>query len=181
MEILLHCCCSNCAIYPLESLKDKGFKITLYWYNPNIHPYTEYMMRLDSLKKIERIWNLSVIYDEDYRDFYKFIRMVSGRERERCLICYKLRLEKTANKAKELGIKNFTTTLLVSPYQKFDKIIEIGKEVGEVCGINFYLEDFRKGFSTAMKVAKLLELYKQRYCGCIYSEAERYLKVINYE
>jgi len=181
MEILLHCCCSNCAIYPLESLKDKGFKITLYWYNPNIHPYTEYMMRLDSLKKIERIWNLSVIYDENYRDFYKFIRMVSGREKERCLICYKLRLEKTANKAKELGIKNFTTTLLVSPYQKFDKIIEIGKEVGVVCGINFYLEDFRKGFSTAMKVAKLLELYKQRYCGCIYSEAERYLKVINYE
>jgi len=86
MEILLHCCCSNCAIYPLESLKDKGFKITLYWYNPNIHPYTEYMMRLDSLKKIERIWNLSVIYDEDYRDFYKFIRMISGREREKCII-----------------------------------------------------------------------------------------------
>ncbi|MDI1472657.1 MAG: epoxyqueuosine reductase QueH [Thermodesulfovibrio sp.] len=181
MEILLHSCCSNCAIYPLESLKDKGFKITLYWYNPNIHPYTEYMMRLDSLKKLEKLWNLSVIYDEDYRDFYKFIRMVSGREKERCLICYKLRLEKTAKKAKETGIKNFTTTLLVSPYQKFDKIIEIGKEVGEAFGVNFYAEDFRKGFSKAMQLSKVLELYKQRYCGCIYSEAERYLKVINYE
>jgi len=181
MEILVHSCCSNCAIYPFEFLKDKGFKITLYWYNPNIHPYTEYMMRLDSLKKLEKMWNLSVIYDDDYREFYKFIRMVSGKEKERCLICYKMRLEKTANKAKEIGIENFTTTLLVSPYQKFDKIIEIGKEVGETLGLNFYGEDFRKGFSKAMQLAKVLELYRQRYCGCIYSEAERYLKVIDYE
>ena len=80
-----------------------------------------------------------------------------------------------------MGIENFTTTLLVSPYQKFDKIVEIGKEVGKNTGINFIPEDFRNGFREAMNLSKELELYRQKYCGCIYSEAERYLKEINYE
>ncbi|MCX8034385.1 MAG: epoxyqueuosine reductase QueH [Thermodesulfovibrio sp.] len=181
MKILLHTCCSNCAIYPIQALKNKGFEITLYWYNPNIHPYTEYRLRLDSLKKLEQLWKLDVIYDEDYREFYKFIRMVSGKEKERCLICYRLRLYETAKKAVKLGFSYFTTTLLVSPYQNFDKIIKIGKELGEQCGIDFVNDDFRSGFKKAMNIGKVLELYKQRYCGCIYSEAERYLKEIDYE
>ncbi|MCX7988085.1 MAG: epoxyqueuosine reductase QueH [Thermodesulfovibrio sp.] len=181
MKILLHTCCSNCAIYPLEVLKYKKFEVTLYWYNPNIHPYTEYRLRLDSLKKLQQLWKLEIIYNEDYREFYKFIRMISGKEKERCLICYKLRLEETARKAKELGFSHFTTTLLVSPYQNFDKIIEIGREISVRLGINFLEEDFRKGFKKGMNTGKALELYKQRYCGCIYSEAERYLKEISYE
>lgn len=181
MKLLLHTCCSNCAIYPLEVLKEKGFDITLYWYNPNIHPYTEYKLRLESLKKLQQLWKLKVIYDEDYREFYKFIRLVSVKEKERCNICYRLRLENTAKRAKDLGISYFTTTLLVSPYQNFDNIIKIGNELAGKYNINFVEEDFRKGFKKAMNIGKALELYKQRYCGCIYSEAERYLKEINYE
>ncbi|MGB9709978.1 MAG: epoxyqueuosine reductase QueH [Thermodesulfovibrio sp.] len=181
MKILLHTCCSNCAIYPLEVLTNKGFDVILFWYNPNIHPYTEYRARIDSLKKLEQLWSLKVIYDDNYREFYKFLRAVVGKEKERCEICYKMRLERTAEKAKELGIENFTTTLLVSPYQKFDKIIEIGIEIGKDNTVNFISEDFTEGFRKAMKTAAELELYRQKYCGCIYSEAERYLKRIDYE
>ncbi|MGB9822343.1 MULTISPECIES: epoxyqueuosine reductase QueH [Thermodesulfovibrio] len=181
MKILLHTCCSNCAIYPLEVLTNKGFDVILFWYNPNIHPYTEYRARIDSLKKLEQLWSLKVIYDDNYREFYKFLRAVVGKEKERCEICYKMRLERTAEKAKELGIENFTTTLLVSPYQKFDKIIEIGIEIGKDNTVNFISEDFRGCFRKAMKTAAELELYRQKYCGCIYSEAERYLKRIDYE
>ncbi|MGC8938087.1 MAG: epoxyqueuosine reductase QueH [Thermodesulfovibrio sp.] len=121
------------------------------------------------------------MYDDNYREFYKFLRAVVGKEKERCEICYKMRLERTAEKAKELGIENFTTTLLVSPYQKFDKIIEIGIEIGKDNTVNFISEDFTEGFRKAMKTAAELELYRQKYCGCIYSEAERYLKRIDYE
>ncbi len=106
---------------------------------------------------------------------------MAGKEKERCEICYRMRLERTAEKAKEIGIERFSTTLLVSPYQKFDKIIEIGNELSRVFGVNFIGEDFREGFKKAMKSAVELELYRQKYCGCIYSEAERYLKRINYE
>ncbi len=181
MKVLLHTCCSNCAIYPFEVLRGKGYDIVFHWYNPNIHPYSEYKLRLDSLKKLQQIWNLDILYEDDYRDFYKFLRLVSGKEKERCNICYRLRLESTVKKAKDLGIPNFTTTLLVSPYQNFDSIIKRGNELSEKYGINFLEEDFRSGFKKAMTIAKALELYRQRYCGCIYSEAERYIRDISYE
>lgn len=181
MKILVHTCCSNCAIHPVNVLKNKDFDVILFWYNPNIHPYTEYRMRLESLKKLQQLLKLQVIYNEDYRDFYKFLRMVAGNEKNRCPLCYRIRLEKTAHVAVQMGINNFTTTLLVSPYQKFDKIIEVGKEISKNCNINFIAQDFREGFRKAMNQVKNWELYRQKYCGCIYSEAERYLKEIKYE
>ncbi|MCS7215563.1 MAG: epoxyqueuosine reductase QueH [Thermodesulfovibrio sp.] len=181
MNVLLHTCCSNCAIYPYEILKNKGFQVILFWYNLNIHPYSEYKSRMDSLKKLQNLWNLEVLFEGDYGDFYKFLRLVSGHEKERCEICYRLRLERTAQKAKEMSFSNFTTTLLVSPYQKFDKILHIGKQLGNKYGVNFIDEDFREGFKKAMKTAQELQLYRQKYCGCIYSEAERYINKIEYE
>lgn len=181
MRILLHTCCSNCAIYPYEVLRNKGFDVVLFWYNPNIHPYTEYKLRFDSLRKLQKLWNLEVIYEDNYSEFYKFLRLISGKEKERCEICYRIRLEKTAKKAEEVGITDFTTTLLVSPYQKFDKIIKIGMQISKNYRINFIAEDFREGFRKAMNTVQELELYRQKYCGCIYSEAERYLKKIDYE
>lgn len=181
MKILVHTCCSNCAIYPINILKNKDFEVILFWYNPNIHPYTEYKIRLESLKKLQQLWQLQVIYSEDYRDFYKFLRMVAGNEKNRCSLCYRIRLEKTAQTAMQMEIGSFTTTLLVSPYQKFDKIIETGKEISKNYDINFIIQDFRNGFKKTMELAKDLELYRQKYCGCIYSEAERYLKEIKYE
>lgn len=181
MKVLLHTCCSVCALYPVEELKGKEYEITLFWYNPNIHPYGEYQLRLNSLRKLQNLWRLEVIYEDDYREFYRFLRAVNGKETERCEICYRLRLEKTAERALSLGYQLFSTTLLVSPYQKFDKIIEIGNEIGSKMGIGFLTQDFREGFRKAQSLARELELYRQKYCGCIYSEAERYLKKINYE
>ncbi|MEJ5226643.1 epoxyqueuosine reductase QueH [Thermodesulfovibrio sp.] len=181
MKILIHTCCSNCALYPVEILQKRGFEIVLYWHNPNIHPYSEYKNRLESVNKLENLMKLTVVYDQDYREFYKFLRMVMGKEKERCQICYQLRLERTAKKSKELNIELFTTTLLVSPYQKFDKILKIGKELAFKYGISFLTEDFREGFKKGMNKARELELFRQKYCGCIYSEAERYLRQIEYE
>lgn len=181
MKLLLHSCCSNCATYPVKVLTERGFELILLWYNPNIHPYPEYSLRLESLKKLEKLWNLSVIYDGSYSEFYKFLRMVTGKEKQRCEICYRLRLEATAKKAKELKIPCFTTTLLVSPYQNFDKIIKIGHEIGKLYGLDFIEDDFRAGYKNTIQMSKELGLYRQKYCGCIYSEAERYLKRIDYE
>ncbi len=181
MRLLLHTCCSNCALHPIKSLEQEGFEITLFWFNPNIQPYTEYKERLESLKRLQSLWNLEIYYDEDYRKFYKFIRLVCGKEMDRCSICYRLRLEETAKKALELGLEYFTTTLLISPYQKFDKIIKIGRELEKEYGVSFIERDFRDGFREAMSLASKMDFYRQKYCGCIYSEAERYLKVIDYE
>lgn len=181
MKVLLHTCCSVCALYPVEDLKGRDYEVTLFWYNPNIHPYTEYQLRLNSLRKLQELWNLNIIYEDEYVEFYKFLRLVSGKERNRCEICYRLRLQRTAERALSLGFDFFSTTLLVSPYQKFDKIVEIGCEIGNKRGISFLCQDFREGFRKAQNLAKELELYRQKYCGCIYSEAERYLKRISYE
>lgn len=181
MKILIHTCCSNCATYPVQFLRLNGFSPIVFWYNPNIHPYTEYKLRLDSLIKLQQLWNLEAIYEESYKEFYKFIRVVAGKENQRCEICYKIRLERTAKKALELGINIFTTTLLVSPYQSFDKIILTGKELAEKYNLSFYDRDFREGYKETVKISKDLGLYRQKYCGCIYSEAERYLKKIEYE
>ncbi|MEN2986091.1 MAG: epoxyqueuosine reductase QueH [Thermodesulfovibrionaceae bacterium] len=181
MDILVHTCCSNCAIYPVKFLKQNKFNPTLFWYNFNIHPYSEYKLRLDSLKKLQQHWFLNIIYEESYKDFYKFLREVVGKEKERCEICYRIRLEKTVKKACEIGINLFTTTLLVSPYQNFDKIVFIAKELAERHKVNFYDKDFREGYKESIKISKELGLYRQKYCGCIYSEAEKHLRKIDYE
>lgn len=181
MRILVHCCCSICAIHPLRVLKEEGFDVTLLWYNPNIHPYSEYQQRLESLRALQKLWGLDIIYINNYWDFYKFLRLLSGKESERCEICYNLRLTKTAETAASLGIELFTTTLLVSPYQKYDNIVRIGSQIGSNFNINFMDRDFREGFRQAQTLSKELGLYRQKYCGCIYSEAERYLGRGSYE
>ncbi len=177
MKLLMHICCANCYLYPFQALSSKGIYIKGLWFNPNIHPYTEYQMRLDALHKLQNLWNLDIEYIDHY-GLKEFIRMVVNKEEygERCLFCYSMRLEETAKTAKKMGLDGFTTTLLVSPYQKFDMILNIGKEIANRYSIKFYIEDFRTGWNEGIKLSKGLELYRQKYCGCIYSEMERYLK-----
>ena len=100
--------------------------------------------------------------------------MVNNEDR-RCEYCYSVRLEQTALRARYMNVDAFTTSLLVSPYQKFDMIIDIGRMMQEKYSVEFYIEDFRKGFGEGRRIARELELYRQKYCGCIYSEMERYL------
>lgn len=173
MKLLMHLCCSNCSIYPLQNLLLKGIDVTGFWFNPNIHPFTEYSERLASLRKLQGLWNFDVEYDDDYA-LDSFLKAIAGRDAERCSTCYEMRLDRTAEAAKKMHFDGFSTSLLVSPYQKFDKILEKGKDAAVKHDIEFYCEDFRPGFYQSKKLSKELDLYRQKYCGCIYSEMERY-------
>lgn len=173
MKLLMHICCSNCSIHPHQSLLLKGMDITGFWFNPNIHPYTEYTARLESLVKLGRLWNLDIEYDDDYA-LDDFLKAVAGKGQERCSVCYAMRLDRTARAAKKMHMDGFTTSLLASPYQKFDVIIEHGQRAARQHGVPFLAEDFRPGWRTSQNMSRELELYRQKYCGCIYSEMERY-------
>jgi predicted adenine nucleotide alpha hydrolase (AANH) superfamily ATPase len=175
MKMLMHICCANCSLYPLQSLRKRGIETSGYWFNPNIHPFTEYRSRLDAVKHLQTLWDLDIDYVDHYglRDF---VRNVVQNEADRCEYCYASRLEATAKTAKKNGFDAFTTSLLVSPYQKFDKILNRGAEMSDKYDIEFFGEDFRQGYREGMKTSRELGLYRQKYCGCIYSEMERYAK-----
>ena len=184
MKILLHICCSNCALYPIKIFKADGDDITGFWFNPNIHPQDEYILRLDSVKKLAAKWHTDIHYIKEYtpEDYFNKLGITdpdaSGISDippfpERCAACYMLRLEKTAAYAKENGFDAFCTTLLISPYQDFEKMTNAGKELEKKYNIKFLLKDFRPYFRDAGALSKELGLYRQKYCGCIYSKIER--------
>lgn len=175
MKILLHICCANCAISPIEKIREEGNEVVGYFFNPNIHPYQEYQKRLDSLKQYSERVGLNVIYRDEYQ-LEEFLRNVSHRVKERCQYCYSIRLEATAQEAKERNFDQFSTTLLQSTYQDHALIRETGERIGKESGIPFYYEDFRQGWRKGLEVSKALGLYRQQYCGCIYSEKERFMK-----
>jgi hypothetical protein len=175
MKILLHICCANCAIYPLERIKEKGDIAIGYFFNPNIHPYQEYQKRLDTLKEYSEKTGWKVIYRDEYL-LEEFLENVSHRVKERCQYCYSVRLEATAREAKKGSFDGFSTTLLQSTHQNHDLIRETGEHVAQVIGIPFYYDDFRQGWRRGIEASKAMALYRQQYCGCIYSEKERFLK-----
>ncbi len=177
MEILLHTCCAPCLIYPLERLKDKGFKVKAFYYNPNIHPFSEYNRRKEAVEVLSKELQIEVELPE-YRpsDFFQAINTKEGKP-ERCAICWSLRLHKTAVQAKESGFGAFTTSLLVSPYQDQELLKQLGSQAACEAGVDFYYEDFRPGFKKAHEETKSKGIYCQRYCGCIYSELERDNKI----
>lgn len=174
MKLLLHICCGPCATYPHRLLTERGVEMTGFFYNPNIHPYTEYRRRLDTLKEFGEKVGLPIIIKDSY-DLEEYLRGVIFREGERCRFCYWMRLSEAARVAKHGKFEAFTTTLLVSPFQRHELIREIGAEVGRAHGVDFYYEDFRPGFKEGVRLSKELGLYRQQYCGCIYSERDRYL------
>jgi len=175
MKLLLHICCAPCAIYPIETLISKGFDVMGFFYKHNIHPYTECIKREETLKKYAEHIHLNVIYQKTY-DLEAFVRNVVYRENERCMYCYHDRLQSTAKLAKRGKFDCFSTTLLYSKFQKHDTIKSIGDSVAKSVGIPFYYEDFRIGWKIGIETSKALKLYRQQYCGCIYSEKERYVK-----
>jgi four helix bundle protein len=173
MKILLHICCANCAIYPLQRIRERGDEVVGYFFNPNIHPYQEYQKRLESLKRYSEDVGLKVIYRDEYL-VEEFLKNVSHRVEERCRYCYSVRLEATAQEAKK-GFNQFSTTLLQSTHQDHSLIKETGERLGKEFGIPFYYEDFRQGWRKGVEISKAMGLYRQQYCGCIYSEKERYM------
>lgn len=172
-RMLLHICCGPCATYPVPKLREEGYELSGYYYNPNIHPYSEYLKRQEALQEYAATVNLPVIYDQVH-DPSLYLRAVSFRESQRCQICYQLRLEQAARAARHGGFDCFSSTLLVSKMQKHDLIKQMGEAAGERCGIEFVYRDFREGFAQTGVISRSLGLYRQQYCGCIYSEFERY-------
>ncbi|TET39929.1 MAG: epoxyqueuosine reductase QueH [Dehalococcoidia bacterium] len=175
-RILLHTCCAPCATYTVNRLREQGFEVTGFWYNPNVHPFTEHRNRLQAMQSLAQAMDLPLIVSEGY-EMIAYLRVVVGHEGDRCGDCFRLRLSKTAAVAREKGFSAFTTTLLISPYQKHELLRQIGEEVAEEQGVGFYYEDFRPGFRESHRLSKELNLYHQKYCGCLYSEWERYGKV----
>ena len=173
-KILLHACCGICSSYPVSFLQDAGYEVVVYFYNPNIYPDTEYQKRLEAEKTLCRYFNVQLI-EETYEPG-EFFDYVKGYENEpekglRCDKCFELRLEKTAQKAKELGIREFTTSIVISPHKNFQKLAQIGSEIAERENLNFLAVDFKKkdGFLKTNKIANSLSLYRQNYCGCKFS------------
>ena len=178
MKLLMHTCCAPCSIYCIDTLRNEGIEPTLYWYNPNIHPYMEYKQRRDTLKQYANSINVKAIFEEEY-GLDAFCKNVIGDLENRCTnYCYPVRLEKTAKYAKENGYDAITTTLLVSPYQKHDELSKIAERIAKSYGLEFVYRDFRVGFREGQAKARELGLYMQKYCGCIFSEEERYQKKI---
>jgi len=175
MKLLMHTCCAPCSVYCIESLRKENIEPTLYWYNPNIHPYMEYKMRKETLEKYSEIINIKTIFNNVY-GLDEFCLNVIGDLENRCLnYCYKERLEKTVKYAKENGFDAFTTTLFVSPYQKHEEIKKMCDELAKKYKIEFLYRDFRVGFREGQAKARELGLYMQKYCGCVFSEKDRYI------
>ena len=171
MKILLHICCAPCSIHPFsELLKDKTSRITGFFYNPNIHPAEEYEKRRKALLEYSEKNRLDAIFGKyDPETFFKEIGTRTEAP-ERCNICWRMRLAKTAECAKNNNFDSFTTTLLVSPYQNREEIAKIGAECQKVFGVEFVGEDFRAGFRDAQQKAREQGIYRQKYCGCAYSQ-----------
>jgi len=172
-RILLHICCAPCAVYPLRQLGSEGNEVVCFFYNPNIHPYREYAQRLESVHRLEAVTCAPVLYRDEY-GLEVFLRHVVFLEQDRCATCYKLRLEEAARTAAENGFDAFTTTLLYSKFQKHELIRETGEVAGKACNVPFLYRDFRVGWREGVESSKAMNLYRQPYCGCVYSEWERY-------
>ncbi len=176
-KVLLHCCCAPCSVSCIEPLRNEGIEPVAFWFNPNIHPFTEYEARRDCLIDYAEKINMELIVDENY-GLCEFVKSVLGDIDNRCAYCYESRLTETAKYAAENGFEAFTTTLLASVYQKHDFIAQTAEKIGKECGVEFLYRDFRPNFREGNQKAREMGFYMQKYCGCIFSEEERYSKKI---
>lgn len=173
MKLLLHVCCAPCSTYTLNSLRKQNIEVSGYFYNPNIHPYREFKRRLSTLKEFAKKTNFPLHIETEY-GLTEYLRQVVFNEKKRCSICYDMRLEKTAEQAAKSGADAFSSTLLYSRYQNHEAIVSIATKMAKKYGVEFYYDDFRQGWQEGIDKAIEMDLYRQSYCGCIYSEQERY-------
>lgn len=179
-RLLLHSCCGPCSSYVIEYLTN-FFDITIFYYNPNIYPYNEYLKRKEEqiklIKEIEKVNSVNIIDCEYDNEYYE--KMIKGLENEpergnRCKVCYLLRMEKTAEKAKEDNYDYFCTTLSVSPYKNAYWINEFGKFLENKYKVKWLYSDFKKkdGYKNSILLSEKYNLYRQNYCGCVYSKPQ---------
>jgi len=175
LKVLIHICCAPCAIYPVEAITASGLEVMGFFYRHNIHPYSECLKRQENLEAYAGQIGLRLIIQEGY-DLEGFIQNVVYREKDRCTYCYHDRLRTTALLAKRGKFDYFTSTLLYSKFQNHDLIKSMGESIGKSTGVPFWYEDFRSGWKEGIEKSKDRKMYRQPYCGCIYSEKERFYK-----
>ena len=176
MNLLLHMCCGPCSCYPVKVLREQGIEPTGYFFNPNIHPYKEWDMRLKAAEEFAARSEMKIITDKHYmlRDFLRRALAAEQVENGRCRMCYTWRLEETARYAAENGFDAFTSTLFYSIYRQHELMKETAEHFAKVYGVKFHYEDFRPGWQEGIDMSMEMGLYRQPYCGCIFSEEERY-------
>lgn len=175
MRILVHQCCGPCSFYPFELLLKNQFDLTTFFYNPNIHPYTEFIIRLENAKTVNKLFNINGYFYRFY-NINSFLKKLSNTNS--CYYCYDMRLKVTAAFAKKNNFECFTTTLLYSKYQQHDDIKGIAQKYSHKYNIKFHYYDFREGWQKGIEKAKSNNIYMQKYCGCIFSEQKRFIKRI---
>lgn len=164
-KILLHACCAPCTTYVNQWLVENSFEVKALFYNPNIRPRQEYERRLLTMEYYATTVGLKVIYEKNDVET----------EPEKCENCYRVRLSRTAKFAKDLGYDYFSTTLLISPFQKHDLLKQVGERVSLEFGVEFFYRDSRPGYRESRQRAKEMKLYQQKYCGC--KKGEEYARV----
>lgn len=172
-RLLLHVCCAHCGAFTIDYWRALGHEVTLLWYNPNIHPFLEHQQRLESFKRLCIVKSAEAIIEPGY-EIEAYFRAVSGHEGDRCGRCFTLRLGHTASLARVRGYAAFSTTLLISPHQDHALVRQTGETLATQQELEFGYADLRKRFSDSRRQTKPLELYRQQYCGCLFSEWERY-------
>ena len=175
MKTLLHICCAPCANQCVNSLREENIEVTGFWYNPNIHPFTEYRSRRNCLREYAKDVELPLIELDQYA-LRPFVREVAEDIAHRCVKCYEMRLFQTAKTAKEQGFDSFTSSLFISPYQNHELMKSVAERAAEEFGVEFLYRDFRPLFKAGQEHAREHCFYMQKYCGCVFSEEERYLK-----
>ncbi len=175
MNTLLHICCAPCANMCIDSLRQEGQEVTGFWYNPNIHPFTEYRARRNCLRDYALQIKLPLVEQNDYA-LRPFVRAVAEDIAGRCVKCYEMRLSAAAQYAAAHGYDSFTSSLFISPYQNHELMKQVAEAAAETYHVAFLYRDFRPLFRRGQERARELGFYMQKYCGCVFSEEERYLK-----
>jgi len=175
MKLLVHTCCAICAIGSFEELAGEDLELTGFFYNPNIHPYQEFFARLKACRQYFTEKSIPFLENSAYR-LEEYLTATLDKGEERCRTCYRLRLEETARTAAELDFPAFTTTLLISPYQNQEWLKEEGERAAGLYRREFIFRDLRPFFARAQSISRELGIYRQKYCGCIFSEKARFCK-----
>lgn len=172
MKVLLHVCCGPCMTSFDKFFKKKGIEYSAFFYNPNIHPYKEYLKRYKTLEEYASRIGIELKHKDSFQQSKWEIEFSGIPAKERCKNCYTKRLMETAGYAAVNGFTHFSSTLLISPYQNHEMLINIGESAAKKFNMGFYYQDFREFFRDGQNIAREEGLYRQKYCGCIYSYKE---------
>lgn len=176
-RLLLHACCGPCMIMPAMTLSSEGFELLAFFMNPNIQPLAEFLRRREAVGQCADRLNVPILYDDNWNVVsWLEAQLPFANARNRCERCCGSRLEATAKMAQTMGISHFSTTLLYSRYQPHEAIRQRGEELACEYGLQFIYRDFRQYWQEGITISKEWGIYRQPYCGCIFSEAERYAK-----